>query len=331
MKKFILKIIPFLLFCGIIMIGIPVIIDPCNVFHWKKIRDNGIEVNKNYIKMKYILSNSDKFDTYLFGSSRVGAIHVDKIQNEKCYNMTYSMGVPEEHLANIKTFISSNIIPKKIYLGVDSMSYTENPQDHTYIRMRCPYEYLRENPTEFIKFYFNPNMAIESLKVTRSYVKKENIENIFYEYGWWFDYNETSTYDWSIAEPGIGDDVYLDDTLKDIKDIKTICDENNIELLTFVNPMCELTYRASLDIDYYSFLKQLSEITDYYNFSGLNDITRDYDNFLDNSHFTAEIGDMMIDCMCSKKIDETLYEQGFGKYVTKENINEFIEVLSGQK
>lgn len=62
MKKFIVEIFPFVVFCVLITIMIPVSIDPYNVFHVNHVRDNGIEPNKNYIKMSYILENPDIFE-----------------------------------------------------------------------------------------------------------------------------------------------------------------------------------------------------------------------------------------------------------------------------
>ena len=87
------------------MVIIPIYIDPYNVFHINNVRDNGIEPNANIIKMNKILNEPDKYNAYLFGSSRVGAIHTENISDVNCYNMTYSEGLPQEHLDNIKTFI----------------------------------------------------------------------------------------------------------------------------------------------------------------------------------------------------------------------------------
>ena len=175
MKRFLLKLIPFVIFCAVICIGIPIVIDPCNVFHWEKIRDNGVEINKNYVKMKYILSNPEKYDTYMFGSSRVGAIHTNNIENENCYNMTYAMALPKENLANLRTFLESDIVPKKIYLGVDSLSYTEDYSKHYSEEIRCPYEYLKSHPLKFVSLYFNPTNAVKSISVTANYKKEEKL------------------------------------------------------------------------------------------------------------------------------------------------------------
>ena len=91
MKKFLWKICPFILFILVLEIAIPMAVDPYNVFHWRQIRDNGVEPNSNYIKMEYILHNPDKFDSFLFGSSRTGFVNVDRIPEGKWYNMSYDV------------------------------------------------------------------------------------------------------------------------------------------------------------------------------------------------------------------------------------------------
>jgi hypothetical protein len=91
---------------------------------------NGVEPNKNYIKTRYIIENPDKFDSYLFGSSRVANIDTSLINGYNCYNMTYSEGLTLEHYYNLKTMTDRNIIPKMLIIGVDDISCFINPSSH---------------------------------------------------------------------------------------------------------------------------------------------------------------------------------------------------------
>lgn len=327
MKRFIKKVIFFLLVCLFITIIPPLIIDPYNVFHWADIRNNGIEPNKNYIKTQYILHNPNKYDGFLFGSSRVGAIHVDKINDKKIYNMTYSSGTPAEHLESLKTFIEGGVNIDIVYMGIDSFSYTESPTKHYVQALRCPYEYIQNNPIEFIKLYLNPTLAVQSLETI---VNSQGIDGyeVFYHYGWWCDYDRQTSIDWATASPSIGVSDLIPDTLQDIKEITDLCKKNNIELVVFTNPMYETTYLASLERDYLYFLDSLAQITNYYNFSGINSVTTNTDNFIDTSHYNAYIGDMIINTLYNNIVYDELYEQGFGWYVTSDNVNELIEILN---
>ena len=74
MKKFIIKCICFALILGIIFVPFAVIADPYNIFHVNHPKNNGVEPNKNYMKMHNVLTHPDKYDSFLFGSSRVGFI-----------------------------------------------------------------------------------------------------------------------------------------------------------------------------------------------------------------------------------------------------------------
>lgn len=328
MKKFIWKVCVFAAYAFILTVVIPVLIDPYNIFHIDNIRYNGVEPNKNFIKMSYIIENPDKFDSLLFGSSRVGSIHVEKIVGEKCYNMTYSAGIPSEHLENIKTLIQNNVIPKKIYIGLDSLSYTEKGEEHYTEQLRCPYEYSQSKPKDFYLLYLNPYIAFKSLITTLKSEPQENYSKNFYEYGWWCEYDRETKMDWSLAKASIGKGSHLYETLDDIKEIVDICNDNGIELIVFTNPMYELTYEASIEKDYLMFLRELVLITPYYNFSGINDVTSNKSNYIDTSHYNAYVGDMILDCICNGVVDDSLYNAGFGVYVTNENVDEVILKLT---
>lgn len=332
MKRFIKKLALYLVAFLAVDVCLCAMVDPYNVMHVSSIRDNGVEPNKNYIKMTYILKNPDKFDAFVFGASRVGSLHVEKITGERCYNMTYSAGLPREHLANIKTLLNAGVVPKKIYLGVDSFSYTEDPDLHFHQPLRIPYEYLKENRIEFFKEYFDPAVAFNALEqVIFGHTPTEDYAERFYAYGWDIDYRRETAYDFEKAMPDIGQDMRPSETLAEIAEIAALCRENGIELVVFTNPMYKVTHRASLERDYLAFLKGLAAVTPFYNFSGYNAVTVDSGNYIDSSHYNAEIGDMLIDCMCSGARYDGLYEEGFGVYVTQDNIDDLIELLSSQE
>lgn len=330
MKKFLRKTTLFFIYC-ILIIALPAyIIDPYNVFHWKNIKNNGINPNHNYIKTKYLLSNPELFDGFVYGSSRVGAIHVEKMTNSKIYNMTASGATPKESYDSIKTLLNGNVQMDIIYLGVDSYSYTTDPASHYYSPLSSPYEYLTANPKAFIHLYFNPSVTLQGFIEMQN---KKDIEGFhtFYDYGWWCDYNRKATTDLTTAPPFIGDSNLFTETLQDIQNIKTLCNENNIKLVVFTNPMYDVTYRTSIDYyNYLDFLSELSKITNYYNFSSLNDITLNQNNFLDTSHYNAEVGDILISSMLYENTDPHLLQQGFGYYVTQDNISNLINILQEQ-
>lgn len=331
MKRFIKKLLLFIIPICILSLSFSYIVDPFNIFHALNIKDNGVEPNKNYIKMAYILNNPDKFDTFVFGSSRVGNIHVNNIWEAKAYNMTYSEALPSEILANVKTLIKNNIIPKKIYVGVDNLSYTIDPKTHL-SASNAPYELSISNPIKFYSYYLDPAVSFSSLtSIIYKHKTDDSYAYRFYEFGWNSDYGSTSAYDFNNAYPSVGNSYRLNETLEEIKELVKLCEDNNIKLTIFTNPLYYVTYDAALKQNYLDFLKGLAKITEFCNFSGYNQITTSSSNWIDNSHYNAEVSDMVLECMCFHAYYEGLYEEGFGYFVNKDNVDEFIKMLENNK
>lgn len=339
MKRFILKLLPFLTFIALIQFILPVLIDPFHVFNWTNFRDNGIDTNANYSKMKKLLKNPDKykFNAFIFGSSRTGFINEEKFTRDKCENMSYSMGIPADHLLNLQTMLKHNMHLKKIFIGIDSMSHIVSLKQHIWDPTRCPYEFLADDngnyTRHFLELYANPIYLPGALRemFTNYLYPQENDSNVH-------DYGYVNHFDWNgnDVKPTMGQLGYktyaegIATTLNDIREIKNLCDENNIELVIFTNPMHRITYIRSLEIGYLNFLKGLAEITDFYNFSSLNDITTNNENYLETSHYRAEVGDLIIDVIYNGKKFDGLYEQGFGVKVNRNNIDELIKLLEQQ-
>lgn len=324
MKRFVGKVLFFLVICLVIAIIIPAAVDPYNVFHYNNIRNYEVEPNKNYVKTRYVIENPNKYDGFLFGSSRVGSIHVENISGYRIYNMTYSEGTPQEHLGTLRSFLNEGVNVEIVYMGIDSLSYTIDPSKHIAQPMRCPYQYLMLNPLNFIRLYASPYLAMTAIRNSGGGLAGYDV---FYDYGWWCDYGRGAAIDWDNAAPVVGDANRLDETLLEIQEMKDICTENDIQLVVFTNPMFEITYEASVEQNYLEFLDRLADIIGYYNFSGINGVTVNTGNYIDTSHYNAYIGDMLIDVMCNDYIDENLYNQGFGWYVTSENVDDLLDIL----
>ena len=337
MKKFILKLLAFVLILVIILAALCVVIDPFNVFHPLSIRNNGVEPNKNYIKTCYILSEPDKFNSFVFGASNVGNLHTDKMPGS-CYNMTYSSGFPDEYLETLRTFIENGIIPDKIYVGLSNLSFSGKGEYHLDDPMRSPYWYAKEHPFKFWKMYLNPATVGSSVieVMAESQYNKDSIA-VFYDYGWNYDYNYVTTYDFGDNTPEEqkaeldgtiieGTRLPYEGMLEKLEEMIALCNENNIELEFFMVPFY---YGQQLDDVYIEYLQDVAEITPFWNFCGYNDIVFDSANYIDYAHYNAEVGDMIINCMCYGERYDDLYEDGFGMYVTEDNVGELIEKISG--
>jgi hypothetical protein len=339
MHRFIIKLLPFIAFCFLLTIILPVWIDPYNVFHWNNIRDNGIEPNKRYIKMHYILNNPELFDAYLFGSSRVYSIDVDKIEQFHFYNMTYANGLPGEHLENLKTMIQRGIIPAVVLIGVDDISCFGSSVANNLMNKSYPsppvhtmftdmFEHLR-----FLVSYCNAGMLVSSLKTIILYKSpdKREYREQFYKNGSRIRTLMNQEYNWQKAVPAnLAYENRIDSCIIDIKNIVDLCDNYDIKLIVFTNPIHVISYQKSVNAGYLDFLYKLSDITDYYNFSGINDITINNKYWFETTHYKMDVGDKIVRVIFNNITDEKLVSQGFGYYVTRHSRDTLFAILKGQ-
>ncbi len=330
MRRFLRKLFPFAVWIFVLMVILPVCIDPYNVFHREAPRDNGVEPNKNFLKTSYVLSHPDQFDAFLFGSSRVSSIHSDKIEGYRCYNMTYSEGIPEEHRQNLEEFLKNGIRPRMVMVGVDNLAFLVDPKLHLDSLQRMPYPRNLKERVRFYISYLEPIMAVDSLKTTYLEPRVVSYDSNLYETGWTLDYDAQSHTDWSQAQ---ADWTYqyqnrTDEALEEIRRLKQLCDDNGIRLILFTNPMHPLTFQKAVENGYGEFLLGLSEITEFYNFSGRNNVTDNNDNFLETSHYKANVGDMILDVIFRGAHDAELEKQWFGVLITSENAEDFVREIT---
>lgn len=334
MKNFIKKCALFFAIIAVLFVPFSVILDPYNVFHPQQLVNNGVEPNKNFIKPYNVIKHMDDYDSLLFGSSRVGFLDVSAMNDGVYYDMMASEGLPAEHLSILKSLIKRGFIPKNVIIGVDDISYFVDPSLHENIlyRKMFPWDGSAVDKLGFYMSYLDPITNFESIETMMEHTTADpdwgerllttgtenldiisdfNVEKNLKPY--WADYY--------MPRPEVFDE---------LREIKALCDEYDINLRVFTNPLFGYTYMRDIENGYLVFLEELAEVTPYYNFSGFNDMTMDTANYYENSHYTRAIGDKMIECMYEGRVDERLLQQGFGFYVTSENKEELIRILEDQ-
>lgn len=328
-KKLAFKLVLLGFLCAAFACGVSMAIDPYNVFHWSNARDNGVEPNKNYVKTQYVLHNPDKYDTFIFGNSRVGSIDAAKIA-DTCYNMYYSEGLPAEHYENLKAFAAAGVDIKTVYLGIDDVTCFVDPSIHDDQLIRRPFR-AEEPEIGFCLDYLDPSVALQSLETIGAYTGEEPGfgERLYSTGNYYLDTSLTSE-SLELEEWPDYFEWYGEGALEDIRELKKFCDANEIELVVFANPEYERRFREAVEEGYLDFLTQLAEVTDYYCFCGINNVTLDMANFHDISHYRQNVGDLMIQVMKGEGDDlRTLRAQGFGRYVTAGNVKEVMEEITG--
>lgn len=351
-KKLAAKLCLLGLLCAAFVCAVSVAIDPYNVFHWNDVRDNGVEPNKNYVKTQYVLHHPEKYDTFIFGNSRVGSLDAAKI-GDTCYNMYYSEGLPAESYENLRAFLDGGVQVQKVYLGIDDVTCFVDPAIHDDQLIRRPFR-AGEAGILFLKDYLDASVALQSLETILAYTGEEpDFQERLYSTGNY--YLEGQLTEESLAQEEWPNYFawYGEEALADIGKVRKLCEDNGIQLVVFVNPEFYVRWEEAVQRGYLDFLEGLAQITDFYSFGGYNSVTTDTANFHDISHYRQQVGDSMIWLMEQGRQDggtadeplrrsdtlsaeeqarlKALREEGFGRYVTADNVEEYLAGLQGKE
>ena len=120
----------------------------------------------------------------------------------------------------------------------------------------------------------------------------------------------------------------MNGAVEDITQMVNLLKAHGIRSIFFINPPYKNWFlNLNLD-DFGRFEKELAGLTDFYDFSGLNSITRDAYNFYNPSHYGLPIGNIMLARMLDYK--GTTVPADFGVLVTSENVEAHLQQLREQ-
>ncbi len=344
MKRIFLKLI-FISILSVCTLAVyNYIVDPYGIVHNSSLDlgfEPGYEPNQHYARMRHLVNDEVSWDSYLFGSSRVGKINPDLIPDGNYYNMNYSEGVPGEHLDDIKIMLQKGLPVKNVMIGLDNTSYLINPEDHMGQDLRHPYDasffrriffqikYLCFAPRISIGRYmrFKKNDPVITFGILGNGM--QNLEKIDAK----IESNiERHINDKRFRKANIipfdkaSEHKYMklmDYAIRDIAEIVELSEKHNFNVYFFVNPTHVKYYLQGNPYHFLIFKQKLAEVTGYWDFSGLNSITTNNYNYYETSHYRAMIGDLII-CRMTNCSNISVPED-FGGYVTRENVNYHIK------
>lgn len=335
---FLIAIIPVALF--------NYLIDPYGIFNNSSLDlwyEPGYEPNQHYAKMRHLINDKHPWDSYVFGSSRAGKINPALISGGNYYNMNYSEGVPSEHLNDIKILLQNGVPVKNVIIGLDNSSYLTRLDDHSGQIMRHQYDastfkrvvfqikYLCSSP--LINIVYNRNYAPNDLSINfyifgNGMQKLDQIDKNIEK-----DINRHLKSDRFMKSNNIpfdkaSEDKYMkimDDTIKDIISITELSKKYRFNLYFFMNPTHNKYYLKGNPYHYLLFKKKLAQVTDYWDFSGLNTVTTNNYFWYETSHYRTIVGNLIICRITSCAIDNMSIPNDFGMFVTRENVSDHIK------
>ena len=331
--------------CLIILLSIiNYTVDPYGFFR-KDLTKQLVVPNQNFLKMRYLTRKPHTFNSFVFGSSRVGQIHVQNIHNSgHWYNMTYAAGIPQDHLINIEYMIKQKMNIKELMIGLDEFSYLIDPKEHAQAWSTRHYSPILGQSE--VLFYIQYLLRFPDIKVMqtayREYQKKmhpqRNEQGAFFD-----DYDLYGTGQGTVKE--LDEEIdrnpvkhnldprffkpykthsdepdFSEDSLASLKRIVELSRANGIKLTIFINPIHKTTYMATNREHLFSFKRRLSKICNYYDFSGLNSVTLNNYYYYETSHYRPIVGNMII----QRIFDRNTSYNGFGELVTADTVERHI-------
>jgi len=341
-RHFILRTILFVcLFFGIIGL-FNYTVDPYGVLRSHKGRHRATGMNSHFVKMRHILNNRDKYDSFILGASTAMKLDVRDISDGNYYSLTYSLGVPGEFLQDLKILVKHGVTVKKVIIGLEDLSYREDPAIHLEQYTRYPYQ---DDPVEDTRYILKNLFLIHDLNLYRAAVLNRQYTKNGFSYSTLFDIENSGL----TLAPGLDEYIESDsaafvnasyfneprefnrparimETIADIKEICSFCRSHSIDAVFYISPIHITTYMSLEHKDFFRFRRGLAQVTDFWDFSGIGPITTNNYYFYETSHFRFFVGGWMLNRM----LNTGSAPEGFGVYVTRDNIDRHIAELNKQ-
>ncbi len=310
-----------------------IIIDPYGVFldHNEYVYFTN-ENNKRLGKIKYVLKYPDRFTNFIFGSSRVNFINGDHFGEEKFFNMTASAAAPKDHLRDLKIMINGGVTVKKVVIGVDFLSFFYQGMVDQMRLLRFPYPLsIREHydfyknyllnvpPKELLNEQIKNHEINRQVRIGNGIFASKNLDSLILS----DPYRHNRSMSLRIPASDYKNPQEFGAGLNDLRELVNFLKSQQIEYVIFVHATHVSTYLTLNINSYLEMLKEMAEITEYVDFSGLNSICINNLNFIEPSHYTERIGDLIISRVNGMSNPKLPHDFGF--FINKSNIEEHLE------
>lgn len=303
------------------------------------------EENPFVIKYKMPRLKNGKWSNLLLGTSRIGVmdtIIVDKYLGGKTFSMSLPLSAMPVQFDSFLYAVKFNKIKNIIY-GIDFMTFNKN------LKLNDDYVQFKNELRSFGQFYtydiyFNIKTLNKSIYTIQNNISGQPKHYPFYtESGMrnYPDFEQRLSSGYLDVETEISKHIkmyfkeggvysnyeYSSEYMQMFKKVVKYCRENEINLYVYIPPIYFKHFyairEAGLKKEFEKFKKELVKITDFIDFTGINSVTINKNNFLDSSHLEKELTGAVMDKLF-KPTNSTIYLD-FGTMVTKENIEEHLK------
>ncbi len=319
------------------IMGINYFVDPFGYFRSQS--GDCYELDENdylrELKAQHIKHFPNKYDAYLIGGSKAGALRTEKLKELDGYNY-YNCWVLSGNFQDYEAYtdyIVTHTKAKKILLQISTSEIKQFDRESRGAIYETPAILSGESKaSEYISFLFK-NLKTSFEELTDDSPRYPCLETGERNLDKYYDYYEekkgTDEY-YNFLMKSKVDEYYkymtedtpdrskvVDLCVASLKRMKAMCDEHDVEFQVFFGSVFSgqmLRYEGD---SFYNFLRQVVQITgEVWCFNTFNDVAMNIYNYYDISHYYYEVGDLMVDTMKGVPCKYA----GFGVLLTPDNI-----------
>jgi len=137
------------------------LVDPLWHFQGNQVTGKNFAFNERQAKINLLLSDPEKYDCLIFGSSRATLLPPDSLLPHRCFNFSFSGGQIEEFIAFATYLAQQGIRPSLIIVGVDGFNFLAGERDPSSIP---DYISKQGEPPGFLEDYLSIDSLLMSLR-----------------------------------------------------------------------------------------------------------------------------------------------------------------------
>ena len=342
-KKWCIRFLLFIVAALIFIMATNFIVDPYGYFRSQS--GDCYELDENdylrELKAEHIKHFPDKYDAYLVGGSKAGALltdHLSELDGYNYYNCWVMSGNFQDYEAYTK-YIVENTNAKKILLQISTSEIKQFDRESRGTIYETPAILSGESKAaEYITFLFkNLSISLDFEELTDKSPRYPCLEtgerNLTKYYNYFNEKKGTEEYFNFLMKKKVDDFYpYLESGTPDksavtsqciasLKRMKKLCDKHNVEFQVFFGSLFAGQMIGYEGDSLYNFMQEVVQVAgDVWCFNTFNDVALNVYNYYDIAHYYYEIGDLTIDTMAGKPCE---YDN-FGILLNEDNIAEEI-------
>lgn len=291
-------------------------------------------------KAQHIRHFSDRYEAYLIGGSKAGALRTEKLKELDGYNY-YNCWVMSGNFQDYEAYtkyIVEHANPKKILLQISTSEIKQFDRESRGAIYETPAMLSGTSKTaEYVTFLFK-NLKLSFEELTDDSVRYPCLEtgerNLTKYYDYFNENKGTEEYYnflmkkkvdqfYENLESGVPDKTAVtSQCIASLKRMKKMCDKHDVEFQVFFGSVFAGQMIGYEGDSLYNFMRQVVQVAgDTWCFNTYNDVAMNIYNYYDIAHYYYEIGDMMIDTMAGSP--PQYYH--FGVLLNENNVDQEIE------